>query len=548
MDSFSGYLKNDEQFPSISPLLAPFGQVTQVLMDDKMECWKQSSDLAIVWTRPEGVIDSFSKALNFNSTTIKEVLIDVDTYSDRLARLVERVKIIFVPTWSLHIGMAGYGMLERKPGMGLADLLARMNLRLAENLENFSDVFVIDADRWIQVAGQEAFNPKLWYMAKIPFGNSVFKQAVSEIKSALTGLRGGAKKIIFVDLDDTLWGGTVGEEGWKNLKLGGHDPIGEAFADFQRALKSLTRRGILLGIVSKNDEQVALEAIDKNPEMILKRTDFVGWRINWLDKAKNILDLIEELRLGAQSAVFIDDNPLERARVKEALPEVLVPDWPKDKMFYRNYLMGLNCFNTPAASSVDSERTKMYQAESRRMELKKSLISLDDWLKTLETKVVIEEINETNLQRASQLFNKTNQMNLSTRRMTEKELVDWGKEKNRYIWTVCVSDKFGDSGLSGLVGLEYNGNKIQVIDFLLSCRVMGRKVEEIMLHIATEYGRSLKLKMLTACYLPTEKNHPCYAFWKKSGFEHDEKTDTFMWNLDKPYPQPNCIQIVNRGG
>jgi FkbH-like protein len=226
----------------------------------------------------------------------------------------------------------------------------------------------------------------------------------------------------------------------------------------------------------------------------------------------------------------------------------LVPDWPKDKMFYRNCLMGLNCFNTPAVSLVDSERTKMYQAESCRMELKKSLISLDDWLKTLETKVVIEEINETNLKRASQLFNKTNQMNLSTRRMTETELVDWGKEKNRHIWTVCVSDKFGDSGLTGLVGIEYIGNKIQVIDFLLSCRVMGRKVEEMMLHIVSEYGRSLKLKMLTACYLVTEKNHPCYAFWKKSGFEHDEKTDTFMWSLDKPYPQPGCIQIVNRGG
>ena len=548
MDTFSGYMKNDAQLPSITPLVAPFGQVTQVLMDDKMECWKQSSDLAIVWTRPEGVIDSFSKALNFNSITIKEVLIDVDTYSDCLARLAERVKIIFVPTWSLITGMAGYGMLERKPGMGLADLLARMNLRLAENLEKFSNVFVLDADRWMQVAGQEAFNPKLWYMGKIPFGSPVFKQAISEIKSALTGLRGGAKKIIFVDLDDTLWGGTVGEEGWKNLKLGGHDPIGEAFSDFQRVLKSLTRRGILLGIVSKNDEQVALEAIDKNPEMILKRADFVGWRINWLDKAKNILDLIEELKLGAQSAVFIDDNPLERARIKEAIPEVLVPDWPKDKMFYRNCLMGLNCFNTPAVSLVDSERTKMYQAESCRMELKKSLISLDDWLKTLETKVVIEEINETNLKRASQLFNKTNQMNLSTRRMTETELVDWGKEKNRHIWTVCVSDKFGDSGLTGLVGIEYNGNKIQVIDFLLSCRVMGRKVEEMMLHIVSEYGRSLKLKMLTACYLATEKNHPCYAFWKKSGFEHDEKTDTFMWSLDKPYPQPDCIQIVNRGG
>ncbi|MDC0947310.1 HAD-IIIC family phosphatase, partial [Nitrospinaceae bacterium] len=513
MDIFSGYLKNNSQSPSITPLIAPFGQVTQVLMDDSIECWKQVRDLAIVWTRPEGVINSFRKALEFDAVTIKQLIEDVDAYSDSLARLTERVKILFIPTWTLPAGMAGYGILERKPGMGLSDLLARMNLRLAENMEKFSDTFVIDADRWVQFAGQEAFNPKLWYMGKVPFGNPVFKQAVSEIKFALTGLLGGAKKIIFVDLDDTLWGGSVGEVGWQNLKLGGHDPVGEAFSDFQRALKSLTRRGILLGIVSKNEEKVALEAIEKNPEMILKREDFVGWRINWFDKARNIADLIKELKLGTQSAVFIDDNPVERARIAEALPEVLVPDWPKDKMYYKRCLMSLNCFNTPTISLEDSERTKMYQAESHRIELKKTLVSLDDWLKTLETKVIVEEIDEANCQRASQLFNKTNQMNLSTRRMTEAELVDWIKKENRHIWVFSVLDKFGDSGLTGLVGVECNGNKIQVTDFLLSCRVMGRKIEELMLHIVSEYGRSLNFKILTACYLATEKNYPCYTFW-----------------------------------
>ena len=139
-------------------------------------------------------------------------------------------------------------------------------------------------------------------------------------------------------------------------------------------------------------------------------------------------------------------------------------------------------------------------------------------------------------------------MNLSTRRMTEAELVDWIKKENRHIWVFSVLDKFGDSGLTGLVGVECNGNKIQVTDFLLSCRVMGRKIEELMLHIVSEYGRSLNLKILTACYLATEKNYPCYTFWKQSGFEHEEKTDTFMWNLEEQYPQPACIKIVNRRG
>jgi FkbH-like protein len=139
-------------------------------------------------------------------------------------------------------------------------------------------------------------------------------------------------------------------------------------------------------------------------------------------------------------------------------------------------------------------------------------------------------------------------MNLSTRRLTETELMDWGRKRNRRIWTFRVSDKFGDSGLTGLVTIECNGSNIQVIDFLLSCRVMGRKVEEIMLHIAYEYGRTLNLKILTACYLKTKKNHPCYTFWKQTGFKHNKKTDTFMWDMKDPYPQPDCIKIVNQSG
>jgi len=548
LENFSGYLKNDSQSPKIDPSIAPFGQVSQVLIDEKLECWQEYKDLAIVWTQPEGVIDSFRKALDFNSITLEKVLEDVDAYSEALTNLTGRVKILLVPTWALPTGIAGYGILERKPGIGLADLLARMNLRLAENLEDFSDVFVINSERWVQLAGPEAFNPKLWYMGKIPFSNPVFKEAVSDIKSALTGILGGAKKLILVDLDDTLWGGTVGDEGWQSLKLGGHDPIGEAFSDFQKALKSLTRRGILLGIISKNEEKLALEAIKKNPEMILRREDFVGWRINWSDKAQNILELTKELNLGMQSTVFIDDNPVERARIREALPEVLVPDWPKDKMLYKHCLMSLKCFNAPIISLEDGERTKMYETESHRKQLKKKLGSLEDWIKTLETKVVIEEINEANLQRSSQLFNKTNQMNLSTRRLTETKLMSWAKENNHRIWTFRVSDKFGDSGLTGLVGVECNGNEIQITDFLLSCRVMGRKVEEIMLHTVYQYGRSLKIKTLTACYLKTIKNNPCYIFWKQSGFEHNEKNDTFKWNMEIPYPQPDCITLVKQGG
>ena len=190
LDIFAGYLENDAQNPKIFSTITPFGQVAQVIMDKSIECWKHSYDLAIVWTRAEGVINSFQKAIDFNAVTLEQVLEEVDVYSDSLVSLMDRVKILFVPAWTMSVSTSAYGMLERKPGVGLADLLSRMNLRLAENLSKVENIFVLNSERWLQLAGEEAYKPKLWYMGKIAFGNSVFRQAICEVKSALTGLMG----------------------------------------------------------------------------------------------------------------------------------------------------------------------------------------------------------------------------------------------------------------------------------------------------------------------------------------------------------------------
>ena len=181
LEIFAAYLEHDFQSPKTSATIAPFGQVVQVMMDKSMECWKQSQDIAIVWTRPESVINSFHKALDFDLVTIEQALEEVDIYSDCLLSLMDRVKILLVPAWTMPINIAAYGMLERKSGIGLTDLLARMNLRLAENLNKMKNVFILNSERWLQLAGEEAFKPKLWYMGKIAFGNPVFRQAVCEI-------------------------------------------------------------------------------------------------------------------------------------------------------------------------------------------------------------------------------------------------------------------------------------------------------------------------------------------------------------------------------
>ncbi len=542
-DILRGYLSNSDQTPQVTVDSAPYGQFFQTLAGETEELKQPRYDAAVVWTQPASVIASFKLVLSFKPPSIDQIIDEVDQFCSLLLQFQDSAGTLLVPTWVIPTHFRGYGMLDMDSELGIAGILMRMNLRLSENLKDASNIYVLNTQKWIEAAGAEAFNEKLWYLGKVPFGNPVFKSATADIKSALSGVLGAARKLVIVDLDDTLWGGIVGDDGWRNLKLGGHDAVGEAFVDFQQALKSLANRGILLGIVSKNTEAVALEAMQSHPEMVLKQEDFAGWRINWNDKAQNILELVSDLSLGLQSTVFIDDNPVERARVRDALPEVLVPEWPENKMQYCSTLLGLPCFDTPSISQEDRERTNLYTAERERKSLKKAVGSVDDWLKSLQINVSITELNEADLQRTVQLLNKTNQMNLSTRRLTESELLGWLQPEDRKMWICRVSDKFGESGLTGIVSLEMNGKSARVVDFILSCRVMGRKVEEALLHTVIDYARSAGMGELCAVYIPTAKNQPCFDFWRRSGLLFDERQNTFTWRLDEPYPAPAAIAL-----
>jgi len=250
------------------------------------------------------------------------------------------------------------------------------------------------------------------------------------------------------------------------------------------------------------------------------------------------------LNLGPQSAVFIDDSPAERARVKESLPEVLVPDWPEDPLFYPATLLGLRCFEMPSLSREDLSRTAMYLSENQRLNLKKTVRSLEDWLRQLVIRVQVEELHPANLQRATQLLNKTNQMNLSTRRMSEAELMAWAEQKHRRLWTLRVSDKFGDAGLTGIVSLEIQDRKAQIVDFILSCRVLGRNIEEAMLSMAVRYAQALGAEEVCARYIPTPKNKPCLDFFKSLAPRFHRQGEFFTRNVEHPFPLPGHIELV----
>lgn len=543
--NFNSLLENEPSMPLLRTVEVPFGQVHQMLANPAAPCWQNEIDCLIVWTQPQAVAQQFARALEGESAGVETLLSEVDGFAGILAMAAARVRVLLVPSWTLPAYEHGFGLLDLRPGLGLANMIMQMNLRLAEHLVRIPNAFVLNAQRWMESAGARAYNPKLWYLSKIPFGNEVFRAAITDVKAALRAVNGEARKLVLLDLDETLWGGVVGDLGWENLSLGGHDAEGEALVDFQRALKALRARGVLLGIVSKNTERIALEAIDKHPDMVLRREDFAGWRINWGDKAQNIVDLTNELNLGLQSVVFIDDNPVERARIAETLPEVLVPEWPIDKTQYRKALRQLTCFDVPNLTEEDRERAGMYSSQRSRNAVKATVTSVDDWIESLETTIDIQPLSSESLPRAAQLLNKTNQMNLATRRMTEAELMAWATQEGRGVWTLRVTDKFGSLGLTGLLSLEHLGDETVIVDYVLSCRVMGRYVEETMLAMAVDRARAAGAKRLVATYLPTAKNEPCLSFFKRSGMEiaRTESTPTwrFIWDTSSSYPYPKHI-------
>ena len=527
-----------DESPGLHVEISPFGQVVQALMDTPPT---DGSDFAVVWTQPASAIASFARLLGGEPVPEKDLLAEVDEFSRVVERGADGYRFVFVPTWTHPAYDRGLGLLDCREG-GVSRALAAMNLRLMDNLAKRANVHVLGAQRWIERAGKSAYAPKPWYLGKVPFDGEVFAEAAREIHGAIRALTGLSRKLLVLDLDDTMWGGIVGDVGWENLRLGGHDSLGESFVDFQRAVKALTRRGIILGIVSKNEDATAMDAIRNHPEMVLREDDFVGRRINWRDKAQNIADLVAELNLGLQSVVFIDDNPVERARVREALPEVFVPEWPEDKLLYKSALQSLRCFDVAAISKEDAERTQLYASERKRDELQRQVGSIDEWLLGLGITVRAEPLAQHNRPRATQLLNKTNQMNLSTRRFTEDELFAWAHEPNRRLWAVTVGDKFGDAGLTGIVSVETAGGTVKVVDFILSCRVMGRKIEDTLLHLAVEHARAQGAEKVVVEYLPTSKNKPCLSFLQGSRFASEDDT-TFVWNASEAYPLPAAIQL-----
>lgn len=444
---------------------------------------------------------------------------------------------------------AASGILDRLSTHGQTAAIARLNDAIATLTREFRGVYFLDYDALVASHGRTSWHDeRRWLTVRLPIAGSHLIDLVREWLRFIHPLTGKVAKALVVDLDNTLWGGIVGEDGFNGIRIGAEYP-GAAFQQFQRALLDLNHRGIILAICSKNNPDDALEVIDRHPGMLVRREHFSAMRINWKDKAENLRELAAELNIGVDALAFVDDNPVERDLVRRRVPEVAVIDLPADPLRYASTLRACPLFERLALSHEDRQRADLYAAQQERADLERTVASREDFLRSLEQEAEVAPVTAATLARVAQLTQKTNQFNLTTRRYSEAEVDGMARRSGWTVQSIAVRDRYGDNGLVG-VAITADADQVCEVDtFLLSCRVIARTVETAFLSVISEQARARGCRALRGVYIPTRKNAPCKDFYVSHGFTQVRtEGDTTVWELDlrdgRAVPSPEWIRLL----
>lgn len=426
----------------------------------------------------------------------------------------------------------------------VTDFLKNANLLLNREIKQHSNVCLVSPE--IMLNGFSNNDPRLWYLGRIPFPETVSKKIGHTYCSFVNNELGKTARLIILDLDNTLWGGVVGEDGAKGIRVGGDFP-GNAYKDFQATILKLKERGLALAIVSKNDEDLALKVLNEHPEILIKETDLAAHRINWFEKYQNIIDICNDLSLGLGSVLFVDDNPIEREKVKLNLPQVNVLELPNDPALYRKSLLEHVSLGVCNFSPEDLKRSDSYIKLKEFKKIKKSFKSIDDFYKNLKVEVFVNKINDGNFSRALQLISKTNQFNTTTLRYTDKEIIEFSHSSDKLIRIVGYKDKMSDFENIGLFSLRTEGKTLYIENFLLSCRILERGVEQAALSWISRYAKSQSLDMLAGEIIKTPRNTPAQNFYKKNKFVFDD--DALIWkrNVNLQITPPDWVELTEEG-
>lgn len=511
-----------------------YNQIDTQVMDENSELYESKPDFVLIQMCSEKLFEDFCRLdIKSRRTFGADMAAHI---ADNWNTVIERSDAKVLQYDFVEINDNVFGNYAEKVDSSFLYQIRTLNFKLMEYAATCKNAYIVNLSSISNSMGRENFfDEKYYYTAKTPISLNALPYAAKHAVDVVLALQGRFKKCVVLDLDNTLWGGVIGDDGMSGIQIG-ELGSGHAFTDFQLWLKELKNRGIILTVCSKNNEDTAKEPFLKHPEMVLRMDDISMFVANWEDKASNIKTIQQTLNIGMDSMVFIDDNPFERDLVKQMIPEITVPDLPEDPAKYLGYLQSLNLFETASFSEEDANRTAQYQAEISRTVLQRQFANLDDYLISLEMKAECKPFDEFHFPRIAQLTQRSNQFNLRTVRYTEDEVRRISTDDKYITRYFTLKDKFGDHGLISVLILEKQNGTLFVNTWLMSCRVLKRGVEEYIINSMMKIAKDNGYKKVIGEYLKTAKNSMVADIYEKFGFKRigdtqfEAETDTFEKN------------------
>jgi len=425
-----------------------------------------------------------------------------------------------------------FGSFEgRLPGT-MKWLISKINNELDKFVT--SDTFILDIAGLASNVGLINWHDQvLWNLAKIPFSQRYIPIYAEYVCRLLAANIGKSRRCLILDLDNTLWGGVIGDDGIDGIQIGNGNPTAEAHLNIQQTALELRKRGVVLAVCSKNEKEIAIQPFKNHPEMILKEDHIAVFQANWSDKASNIKIIAESLSLGLDSIVILDDNPAERMQIRRELPQVGVPELPKDPSLYSQFLICAGYFEAVTFSVEDGQRAKYYQENAKRANILNSSSDMRSYLISLDMKISFYPFDQVGRGRIAQLISKSNQFNLTTKRYSETDLIKFEQNKDYFTLQIRLKDTFGDNGMISVVICKKYFSSWEIDTWLMSCRVLGRGVEVEVLQYILKNAIAYNIKKLIGYYIPTQRNIIVKDHYKNLGFRKaNELTGTEVWELD----------------
>jgi len=531
-----------------------FNAYVQEILDPDSRLYRFAPHLAILAVQTRDVVPELWEGYPDLLSAEREALVTriVDSFRNWVQVFRSRSKAhLIVQTVEMPV-FPSQGILDNQGETGQVAAIQQINRELRRLASDHAGVYVLDYDALVARHGRTRWHDeRKWLTMRMPIAANNLVHLTNEWLRFIHPLIGKVCKVLVTDLDNTLWSGVIGEEGMEGIKVGPEYP-GAAYQSLQRVMLDLYQRGIILAICSKNNLSDAMEVLENHPGMLLRPQHFAALRINWNDKVQNLRGIAAELNIGTDALAFLDDNPVERERVRLELPEMTVIELPDDPMGYAQALRETLVLERLVLSTEDRERGRYYTEQRQRIDLECSVSSLEEFYRSLQQEVEIALVTPETLVRVAQLTQKTNQFNLTSWRYNEQQIAEMAASPEWDVYSVRVKDRFGDNGLVGVVITHDAGEVCEINTLLLSCRVIGRTVETAVLSFLVERTRARGKKQFQGWFVPTNKNTPAKEFYPAHKFHLlAEQDHGSLWSMDLDnhgFRCPEWIRLTNCEG